>query len=330
MVVRRVRLGKVFFYWLTQGRIFVGRVEPPRSGFPATGLDPPQIPSASRMTQGSDNAEYLSTPGDAWHDPPLTSQYETYDADGSQGYDIAGCVHSECAEDLSQVAPNDETIPSEDQYRTQSSAGDLELSEAGINSIPSQQVLGSTVSQTETDREVSKLGPDELKVLVPEQACHCVTCLNSYRHSRDDLRRVAGSEAPAWTARTLSCRVIGCQWTTEDESHRYSFRTNFGTLVHHEGYGGRAEHYGKDGEYKCREIDCKCVTQRWEDFLRHSTSKHCIKPKDLKCPFLECKYHLIDFSRKDKLKSHVEKVHKGVSQPAKPNQAIKPKAKDHA
>ena len=282
------------------------------------------------MTEVGDTAECLSAPMNAWHNPPLASQYEIYDADGSQGYDVAGCVHSECAEDLAQVAPKDETIPSEDQYRTQSSAGNLELSEAGINSIPSQQVLGSTVSQTETDREVSKLGPDELRVLIPDQTCHCATCLRGYTHSHPELRLTSGNETPAWTARKLSCRVTGCQWTSKDQSYSILGYTNFGMLLRHEGYCGRAEHYGKPGEWRCREIDCKFVTKRWNDFLRHSTSKHCIKPRDLKCPVLECRYHHVDFSRKDKLKSHVEKVHRGNPQSAKPNQAIKPKVQDHA
>ncbi|KAM0799633.1 hypothetical protein BDR22DRAFT_890213 [Usnea florida] len=297
------------------------------SGLSVTDLDCSWNSSASRMIQAGETAGCPSTAMHAWHNPPIASQYEIYDADGSQGYDIAGCVRSECAEDLPQVAPNDETIPSEDQYRTQSSAGNLEPSEAGINSFSSQQVLGSIVSQTETDREVSKLGPDELKVLVPDQACHCATCLDGYTLSHHELRWALKDEAPAWTARTLSCRVTGCQWTTKDEP-TILILTNFGLLIRHEGQ--RERHHDKGGKWRCLEAGCKVVTKRWMDLLRHTTSKHCIKPRDLKCPVLECKYHHVDFSRKDKLKSHVEKVHKGVPQPAKRNQAIKPKVKDHA
>ena len=267
-----------------------------------------------------------------WHNLQLASQYQTYDADQPQGYNIAAGLESECAEDLAQVPPNNETIPSEDQDRSHGSTITLEPSEIGIDSFPSQQVLVSTVSQTETDRDVSKLGPDELKVLLPNQACHCVTCLKSYEGSHDELKWHSRDEAPAWIARTLSCRVTGCQWTTKDEDgpHWFSRRTNFGKLLYHEACSRRGYHYGKPGEWRCREIDCKFVTKRWNDFLRHSTSKHCIKPRDLKCPFLECKYHHIDFSRKDKLKSHVDKVHKGTPLPGKSNQTIKPKAKDHA
>ena len=265
----------------------------------------------------------------AWHDPQLASQYETYDADQSQGYDITGCVHPGYAQDLAQVASNDETIPSEDQCRTHSSAGTLEPSEAGIGSVASQQVLGSTVSQTETDLDVSKLGPEELKVLVPDQTCRCAACLSANETPHPELRFALRGQASMWIGRTLSCRVTGCQWTTKDEPRLYWTLNLYEALHHHEAFG-RAEHYGKSGEWRCREIDCKFVTKRWNDFLRHSTSKHCIKPRDLKCPFLECKYHHVDFSRKDKLKSHVEKVHKGIPHPAKPIQAIKPKVTDHA
>lgn len=292
-----------------------------RVHFPELGF--PWNRSASRMIQSGDTAECLSTPMHAWHNPPLASQYETYDADGLQGHDIAGCVHSDCAEILAQVAPNDETIASKDQYQTHGSTSTLEPSEAGINSVPSQQVLGSAVSQTKTDRDVSKLGPDELKVLLPDQACRCATCLDGYRPHRELLR-------DEWTAQVLSCRVTGCQWTTKGEPHAYANDNNFVKLLSHEGYFGRNGHYGKPGEWRCREVGCKLVTKRWDDFLRHSTSKHCIKPKDLKCPFLECKYHHIGFTRKDKLKSHVDKVHKGNPHTGKQNQAIKPKVKDHA
>ena len=301
-----------------------------RSGLPVTDLHSPQNHSASRMIQAGDTAECISTPMYAWHDPQLASQHETYSADQSQGYDIAGCVHSDFTQDLAQVTSNDGTNPSEDQYRTHSSANTPKPSEARISSVPSQQVLGSTVSQTETNLDVSKLDPDELKVLVPDQTCHCATCLDGHRLSHNELRWCPRDEAPAWTARTFSCRVTGCQWTTKDESHWEEKRTNFGKLLNHEGYSERGHHYGKPGEWRCPEVGCKFVTKRWKDFLRHSTSKHCIKPKDLKCPFLECKYHHIDFSRKDKLKSHVDKVHKGTHHPGKPNQTIKPKPEDHA
>ena len=262
-----------------------------------------------------------------WHNPPLASQYEIYDTDGSQGHDIARCVHSDCAEDLAQVAPNDETIASKDQYQTHGNTSTLKPSESGYNPFPSQQVLGSAVFQTETDRDVSKLDPDELKILLPEQACHCATCLSSYAPFRPRDSFQDGD--PAWTAWILSCRVTGCQWTTEDRLGPW-LSDNFRNLNHHEGWGGREGHYGKPGKWRCREIGCKFVTKRWTDFKRHASTQHCIKPKDLKCPVPSCKYHLIDFSRKDKLKSHVDKAHKGNPHPGKQNQAIKPKVKDHA
>ena len=263
----------------------------------------------------------------AWHDSQLASQYETYDADQLQGYSITPGLHSECAEDLTQVASNDEAITSTDHYRTHANTSTLEPSEVGVNPVPSPQVLGLAVSHTETYRDVSQLDPDELRALLPEQACHCATCLVGYDNwkTRSELWR---NGSPVLTGRTLSCRVTGCQWTTE--SHTSPHHNDVPELLIHEGFSGREEHYGEPGEYKCREAGCKRVTKRWEDFLRHSTSKHCIKPKDLKCPFLECKYHHIDFSRKDKLKSHVDKVHKGTHHSREANQAIKPKVKDHA
>ncbi|KAL9138609.1 MAG: hypothetical protein Q9175_000182 [Cornicularia normoerica] len=218
----------------------------------------------------------------AWHNQQLASQHSFYNADDLQEYNIAGRIHSNREGDLARVDFNNDTI------------------------------------STETGRDVSTLGSQELKTLVSEQVCTCATCLDWYPSGSYSLPKGHRN----WSFPTFACRVTGCQWTTKEDVDDLNMLHK---LLKHESYWGRQDHYGKPGDYRCREVGCKFVTKRWTDFKRHSSSKHCIKPTNFECPVLGCKYHHIGFSRKDKLKSHVDNVHKGYSQPGKPNQAIKPK-----
>lgn len=256
-----------------------------------------------------------------WHDQQLASQHSFYIADESQGYNVAG--HLDREEDLSLVALQDDTIASQDQYQHHGSTSNLEMSEAGINPVPPPQAPGSTVSLTETGQEVPTQDFHELETLVPDQVCTCAACLHGYR-CPGHLYGLGGH--PERISRTFACRVTGCQWTTKDLP-QYKYWSNLERLHRHE---HNCPHYGKSGNWRCPETGCKFVTKRWNDLKRHSSSKHCIKPKTFECPILSCKYHQIGFTRKDKLKSHCQNVHAGMLQPGKPNQAIKPKANGSA
>ena len=280
------------------------------------------------MIQTGDAVEWPSTPMQTRHNQQLASQPKFYNADESQGYDIAGCIHLDREKDLPAVASNNDAIASQNQYWHHGRITDPETSEARLEPVPPHQAPGSTVSQTETKQDQFAQDSHELEAFLRDQICTCTSCLNDCEWPRDLLNRLdAHPKGNSWLFR---CRITGCQWTTKDDTQ--SDGNNLRKLLLHETgwWSGRKYHYGKYGDYRCRETGCKLVTKRWTDFKRHSSSKHCIKPKNFECPFLSCKYHQLGFSRKDKLKSHFDKVHKRDSQPGKPNQAIKPKGEDSA
>ncbi len=250
-------------------------------------------------------------------DQPLASQRSFYDTDDSQGCNTAGRSRLNHEEESAWATQKNDFIASQDQHQH---LGNFEASEIEFDPALLQQSPSPIVSQTETEPGVTTQEVSNLGAIIPDQICTCATCLNGYRcppHLRwpnvypDYLK-----------SRNFGCCVPGCEVTTRDFKEG-SCSSKLVWLFRHE---GKRSHYGKPGSYRCREINCKFVTKRWSDFKRHSSSIHCIKPKDLGCPDPSCKYHQIDFSRKDKLKSHCEKVHGGMFQPAKPNQAIAPKA----
>lgn len=246
-----------------------------------------------------------------WHDQQLASQQKSY-----SGLNTAGRILLDHEEDLVSFAHDYETIVSQDQYRNHRSTRNLETSEAPT---PLEQAPGCITSPIETGpdaftQEVHDLG--EPGGLLADQICTCAACLD--RSSK--LHRACiewQDEHPESRLWTFGCRVTGCQWTT-----KYAY------LVYVCCHESERDHYGKPGDYRCREANCKFITKRFGDLKRHCSSKHCIKPRNLKCPVLGCSYHKDGFARKDKLDSHYQKVHGGKSQPGKPNQAIKPKVGD--
>ena len=252
-----------------------------------------------------------------WQDQQLVSRH-TDNADESQGYNTAALSLSDHEEDLIPFAHNYEPIASQDQYRHHGSSSNLEPSEAGFDPAPSEQA-------TRPDTFTQKV--HSLKTFLPDQICTCAVCLDvSYTKDRPKFDKIQWiDEHPQLKSWTFGCRVAGCQWTTKD-SPRKIFYNAYDAFLH----DVDRSHYGKQGNWRCREANCKFITKRWNDFKRHTSSKHCIKPKKLKCPDLSCKYHQDGFARKDKLDSHYQKVHGGKSQPGKPNQAIKPKIGDCA
>lgn len=70
-------------------------------------------------------------------------------------------------------------------------------------------------------------------------------------------------------------------------------------------------YYGKAGDHRCRETNCKFISRRPADLLRHTRSRHCRNPERFRCSVLGCIYHQIGFARKDNLNSHYQKIHKG-------------------
>lgn len=260
-----------------------------------------------------------------WQNQHFVNQRNAYNLDQLYEYDISERTHSGRDGALTLAALKNDTTASKDQDRRHGSMSNLETSEDD-SPVPSQQALGSVVSQGETGRDVPTQDSQELKSLVPDQVCTCAACLWSY-WCPSHLKRESGHpERLSWK---FGCRITGCQWTTDSAPQVVGGVNALQHLLWHE---KKRSHYGKpgDGDFRCLETGCKFVTKRFNDLKRHSSSKHCIKPQIFKCAVLDCKYHETGFARKDKRKSHYQNVHQGKPQPGKANQAIKPKVKDGA
>ena len=234
-----------------------------------------------------------------WHDQQLASQQKSY-----SGLNTAGRILLDHEEDLVSSAHDYETIVSQDLYQNHCSTRNLETSEAPT---PLEQAPGCITSPIETGPDAFTQEVHDLGGLLADQICTCASCLD--RSSK--LHRACiewQDEHPESRLWTFGCRVTGCQWTTKDNP--YTVHGNVLKVWYHE---TSSSHYGKPGDYRCREANCKFVTKRFGDLKRHCSSKHCIKPRNLKCPVLWCKYHQDGFARKDKLDSHIQKVHGGNS-----------------
>ena len=257
----------------------------------------------------------------AWHSQQLTGHHSFENTTATLEHDVYGSPSSELPEVPPPVTLNYDTIATQVQDQHHGNMNSLETSEARFNPISPQEAPGFSVSLTETGRDASTQNSNELEA----QVCTCAACLTSSGW-RSQYRRelYRHPERSSWT---LRCRVTGCQWTTKGDAKMNP--NDLYKRYYHE-QSQRGDHYGRPGDYRCPEAGCKSVTKRWSDFMRHSSSKHCIEPKNFECPILDCKYHHIGFTRKDKLKSHHQNVHAGRLQPGKPNQAIKPKANGSA
>lgn len=255
-----------------------------------------------------------------WHDQQLASQQKSY-----SGLNTAGRIRLDHEEDLVSSAHDYKPLVSQDLYRDHGTASRLETSGPGSDPAPPEQAPDSIVTPIETGPDTFTQEVHDLGGLLADQICTCAACLECsywlfpvYMKWHDEH-----PESRPWT---FGCRIAGCLWTTKDSPDRIPI-ANVEKLRLHE---LERDHYGKPGDYKCPEANCKFITKRFGDLKRHCSSKHCIKPKKLNCPVLSCKYHQDGFTRKDKLNSHYQKVHEGKSQPGKPNQAIKPKVGDNA
>ena len=251
-----------------------------------------------------------------WHDQQLASRHKFYNADELQGYNttqLSLLGH----EDLNSFAHEYEPIASKDQYRHHGSTRNLETPEAGFDPAPPEQAPSSIAFPFGTGSDAFTQEVHDLGGLLADHVCTCAGCLDyNFKLQRACIEwQDKHPESRLWT---FGCRFTGCQWTTT--------KGVFQVWAHET----QRSHYGKPGDYRCREANCKFITKRFGDLKRHCSSKHCIKPRNLKCPVLSCRYHQDGFARKDKLDSHYQKVHGGKSQPGKPNQAIKPKVGDNA
>ena len=147
--------------------------------------------------------------------------------------------------------------------------------------------------------------------------CSCITCV--------DL----GSER-VWSYNSqvaYPCRLSGCNFSAPQEGKRPDGDDDQRDARNHE-----KTHFRHEGQFRCKEDRCVYAAKRWSDLKRHYTSKHCLNPKTkFPCPEIGCKYGGNNgFTRKDKLKSHREKVHERHAKPEKRFRVSKPNAQGAA
>ena len=120
----------------------------------------------------------------------------------------------------------------------------------------------------------------------PKIDCDCVRCLN-----------IGGHWRPPYGNEAFQCRVSGCDF--DFKFTRY--------LKHHE-----MSHFNAGDGFACQEHDCTFKTNRWAFLLRHYSSKHCQVSREHPCPEIGCERKGEKaFKRADKLKSHLDEVHRG-------------------
>ena len=131
--------------------------------------------------------------------------------------------------------------------------------------------------------------------------CTCIDCC-----FQDPRPKIHASETLG--AKRLCCRFSGCNKMTAAYSrvHYRLPKIIFLPSDHEKG------HYSHEGKYHCREEHCDTATKGWSDLLRHTRNKHCKKSKTFPCTHIGCSRGGENgFPRKDKLKDHINSVHKG-------------------
>ena len=145
--------------------------------------------------------------------------------------------------------------------------------------------------------------------------CTCINCYFPGSAVKHDVKSFLSRDA------FQTCCFPGCKETI----HR-KLRSAYEKMDHRWKYYWEAcdherTHYLHEGKYHCREEHCRAVTTSWTDLKRHYTSKHCKKPKKFPCPHFGCNRGGDNgFPRKDKLKSHIDNVHKNLA-PGMPRSA---------
>ena len=127
--------------------------------------------------------------------------------------------------------------------------------------------------------------------------CSCITCID-----------LGSRREYMWNVDNYHyrCRLSDCNFrATHEGGYRYDGSGEAAARKHEK------DHFRHERQLRCNEDHCVYSAKRWSDLKRHYTSKHCLNPKTkFPCPEVGCKYGGDNgFTRKDKLKSHREKVH---------------------
>ena len=151
--------------------------------------------------------------------------------------------------------------------------------------------------------------------------CSCITCVDL------GSRREVMWDVDSYHYR---CRLSDCSFSNAAGYHEEKLHSRYRaeqTARQHE-----KDHFRHEGQLRCIEDRCVYSAKRWPDLRRHYTSKHCLNPKTkFPCPEIGCKYGGDNgFTRKDKLKSHREKVHGKRANTEKRSRVSKPNAQGAA
>ena len=137
----------------------------------------------------------------------------------------------------------------------------------------------------------------------PQTGCDCVNCLSIGDDINWSVWLVDRGKKP------LHCRVLNCDFRFEDR--------NIYSKPGMERKNHERDHFAVKDALACLEHECTFKTNRWAFLLRHYTSVHC-KHRQHPCPEIGCdRRGEKAFKRADKLKSHVEEVHRGKKRPRK-------------
>lgn len=164
--------------------------------------------------------------------------------------------------------------------------------------------------------------------------CCCMKCLSvgvqvkPFDEVASEMKR---SEAHGGSG-LLTCRYLGCSAYFEifSSSGELSAGSHGWYWKRHDHERNHFEAIDASGveKYRCNVERCNFSSKRWADLIRHCTTKHCTNPniQIFPCPEIGCKYGGANgFTRKDKLKSHYDNVHKGNAVLGKAPRALKPK-----
>ena len=161
---------------------------------------------------------------------------------------------------------------------------------------------------------------------IPKCDCICCTGLgtNKNLHWTFDTPKFRHSLSKA------ICRYIGCAYKKDEIRYPGGGKRILDSLKNADALmlaEHEQSHFGKRGQYCCREEGCSATTKKFSDLRRHYRGSHCINAQKFPCTMIGCKYGGDNgFTRKDKLKSHYRNAHQGKLIPGKYNQPIKMKA----
>lgn len=158
----------------------------------------------------------------------------------------------------------------------------LDKQNSSVSSLPETIVTSSTVASSTGSAPISS---------DPDDRCTCIHCSKIGIHF---------SAFEAEFFRELHCRIPDCEFVF--------VYYNVTKLLQHE----KTHFQENDEKYHCRADRCTSVSKRWDELVRHTTTKHCLNPPKFHCSVVDCPYHTgAGFKRKDNLKSHYKTIHQG-------------------